>query len=133
MPTRFPNKRWIQTQSNAESVARLMRELQLSDMIATLLVNRGIIEPEAAFKFLNPTIADLHDPFLMHDMREAVDCVLRAVARKEKILIYGDYDVDGTTSTVILKKALTIIGADVSYYIPERKDGYGLRDDAMEM
>jgi single-stranded-DNA-specific exonuclease len=133
MPTRFPNKRWIQTPANAASVARLVRELQLSEMSATLLVNRGITEPESAFKFLNPTIADLHDPFLMRDMREAVDCVLRAIARKEKILIYGDYDVDGTTSTIILKKALTIIGADVSYYIPERKDGYGLRDDAMEM
>jgi single-stranded-DNA-specific exonuclease len=69
----------------------------------------------------------------MRDMREAVERILRAVEQKEKILIYGDYDVDGTTSTIILKKALSIAGADVSYYIPERlKDGYGLREDAME-
>ena len=57
----------------------------------------------------------------MKDMREAVRCILRAIEQKKKILIYGDYDVDGTTSTVILKKALSIIGADVSYYIPERR------------
>ena len=69
----------------------------------------------------------------MRDMREAVDCIFGAISRKEKILIYGDYDVDGTTSTVILKKALSLVGADVSYYIPERlKDGYGLREDAMD-
>jgi single-stranded-DNA-specific exonuclease len=115
-------------------VARLARELRLSEILATLLVNRGIADPEAADKFLNPSIAYLHDPFLMRDMREAVTRILRAIELKEKILIYGDYDVDGTTSTVILKKALSLIGANVSYYIPERlKDGYGLRDDAMTM
>ena len=114
--------------------AKLARELGLSEVTATLLANRNINDSEAAYKFLNPSIADLHDPFLLRDMREAVARILGAVEKKEKILIYGDYDVDGTTSTVILKKALAIIGADVSYYIPERlKDGYGLRDDAMQM
>jgi single-stranded-DNA-specific exonuclease len=111
-----------------------MREFRITEVTATLLANRGITEIETAHKFLSPSIRDLHDPFKMADMEEAVACILRAIERKEKILIYGDYDVDGTTSTVILKKALTLIGADVSYYIPERlKDGYGLRDDAMEM
>ena len=134
MPARFPNKKWIQTRCDGASVARLARELRLSELTATLLVNRGITDPEAADRFLNPSIAYLHDPFLMRDMREAVTRIMRAIELKEKILIYGDYDVDGTTSTVILKKALSIIGADVSYYIPERlKDGYGLRDDAMKM
>lgn len=134
MPARFPNKRWVQTPYDAASVARLARELRLSEVLATLLVNRGITDPEVADKFLNPSIAYLHDPFLMRDMREAVTRILRAIELKEKILIYGDYDVDGTTSTVILKKALSLIGANVSYYIPERlKDGYGLRDDAMTM
>jgi single-stranded-DNA-specific exonuclease len=127
------NKRWVQTRCDGVSASRLARELGLSKIASTLLANRGITDPETAYKFLNPSIEDLHDPFLMRDMREAVARVLLAVERKEKILIYGDYDVDGTTSTVILKKALAIIGADVSYYIPERlKDGYGLRDDAMQ-
>ena len=134
MSKSFANKRWVQTHGDAVSAARLAHELHLSDVTAALLVNRGITEPATAHQFLYPSINDLHDPFLMQDMRAAVRRILKAVEQKEKILIYGDYDVDGTTSTVILKKALTIIGADVSYYIPERlKDGYGLRDDAMEM
>ncbi|HET9531839.1 MAG TPA: single-stranded-DNA-specific exonuclease RecJ, partial [Blastocatellia bacterium] len=133
MAARYLNKRWVQVQCDSQCVGRLARELKVSDLIATLLANRGITEVETAHKFLNPKLSDLHDPFLMRDMREAVDRVLRAVEQKEKILIYGDYDVDGTTSTVILKKALSIAGADVHYYIPERlKDGYGLREDAME-
>jgi single-stranded-DNA-specific exonuclease len=127
------NKRWIQAQNDPALVSRLARELKTSDILARLLINRGIRDAETGHAFLNPNVANLHDPFLMRDMREAVDCVLRAVEQKKKILIYGDYDVDGTTSTVILKKALSLIGADVSYYIPERlKDGYGLREDAMD-
>jgi single-stranded-DNA-specific exonuclease len=134
MPGKRESKKWIRPACDSACVARLARELGVSEVTATLLANRGIKDPEAAHQFLNPSIENLHDPFLMRDMREAVGRVLGAVERKEKILIYGDYDVDGTTSTVILKKALKLIGADVSYYIPERlKDGYGLRDDAMEM
>jgi single-stranded-DNA-specific exonuclease len=133
MPLRYVNKRWIQPKCDAASVAKLARELELSDQMAVMLSNRGVGDPESAYKFLNPKISDLHDPFLMRDMRVAVERILRAVEQREKILIYGDYDVDGTTSTVILKKALSLIGADVSYYIPERlKDGYGLREDAMD-
>ena len=134
MTSRFPNKRWVQTHCDAACVARLARELHLPEVVATLLANRGITDPQTAHKFLYPSLDDLHDPFAMQDMRAAVRRILEAIERKEKILIYGDYDVDGTTSTVILKKALSLVGADVSYYIPERlKDGYGLRDDAMEM
>ncbi|HEY9231867.1 MAG TPA: DHH family phosphoesterase, partial [Blastocatellia bacterium] len=134
MTSRFPNKRWVQTHCDAAGVARLARELHLSEVLATLLANRGITNPQTAQQFLYPSLNDLHDPFLMQDMRAAVRRILQAVERKEKILIYGDYDVDGTTSTVILKKALRLVGADVSYYIPERlKDGYGLRDDAMDL
>jgi single-stranded-DNA-specific exonuclease len=130
---RYLDKRWVFTQCDAQCAARLARELNLSDVTATLLANRGITRVETAHKFLNPRLDDLHDPFLMRDMREAVERILSAVEQKEKILIYGDYDVDGTTSTIILKKALSIAGADVSYYIPERlRDGYGLREDAMD-
>jgi len=134
MPVKHLDKRWVQTRSDRASASRLARELRLSEMTATLLANRGITDPETADSFLRPSISNLHDPFLMKDMREAVNRIFAAVERKEKILIYGDYDVDGTTSTVILKKVLSMIGANVSYYIPERlKDGYGLRDDAMDL
>jgi single-stranded-DNA-specific exonuclease len=127
------SKRWVRSEPNPDSVARIARELEVSETTATLLVNRGLGEPEAADKFLHPKQSDLHDPFLMADMRKAVDRIMRAVAGKEKILVYGDYDVDGTTSTIILKRALSMAGADVSYHIPERlKDGYGLNKEAME-
>ena len=115
-------------------MAQLARQLGISEMAAVLLANRGINDIETAEKFFTPKLENLHDPFLMRGMREAVARIEQAVQRHEKILIYGDYDVDGTTSTVILKKALQLIGAEVSYYIPERlKDGYGLREDAMDM
>jgi single-stranded-DNA-specific exonuclease len=134
MPNQSQTKRWIAKPYDAAAAVRLARELQISDIVATLLANRGITDQQAADKFFYPTLDDLHDPFLMKDMRQAVERILQAIERKEKILIYGDYDVDGTTSTVILKKALSLIGAEVSYYIPERlKDGYGLRQDAMDM
>ena len=127
------DKRWIQTHCDSECAERLARDLDLPIVTATLLANRGITETAAAYKFLNPSLDDLHDPFSMQDMRAAVDRIFQAIQNKEKILIYGDYDVDGTTSTVILKKAISIVGGEVSYYIPERlKDGYGLRDEAMD-
>jgi single-stranded-DNA-specific exonuclease len=105
----------------------------VSETTAAVLVNRGLSEPEAAHKFLHPKQSDLHDPFLMADMRNAVDRIMQAVANQDKVLVYGDYDVDGTTSTIVLKRALSMVGADVSYYIPERlKDGYGLNKEAMD-
>ncbi|MBI3653467.1 MAG: single-stranded-DNA-specific exonuclease RecJ [Acidobacteria bacterium] len=134
MPNKAIQKTWLLKPHDAAAALRLAHEFQLSEIAATLVTNRGITDSAAAERFFNPTLAHLHDPFLMKDMREAVDRILLAIQRQEKILIYGDYDVDGTTSTVILKKALSLIGAEVSYYIPERlKDGYGLRQDAMDM
>ncbi len=134
MSNKQQKKRWIYKPHNQVTVAHLARGLGLSELAAVLLVSRGINDVETAEKFFNPKLENLHDPFLMRGMREAVERIQRAVERREKILIYGDYDVDGTTSTVILKKALQLIGAEVSYYIPERlKDGYGLREDAMDM
>src|ERR1051325_4074968 len=116
------NKRWVLKPYDAAAAAKLARAFQTSDITAALLTSRGITDLESADRFFNPTLDPLHDRIML------------AISRKEKILIYGDYDVDGTTSTVILKKALSLIGADVSYYIPERlKDGYGLREDAMDM
>jgi single-stranded-DNA-specific exonuclease len=134
MPNNSQNKRWVKKPFDQTAATRLARWFNISDLSAALLANRNITDIDDAERFFNPILEHLHDPFLMADMQQAVDRIMQAIEAKEKILIYGDYDVDGTTSTVILKKALQLIGADVSYYIPERlKDGYGLREDAMDM
>src|SRR5215813_5001197 len=126
-------KKWVRKRYDEVAAARLKRELRISDISAAMLASRGITDIEAADKFLYPKLEHLHDPFLMKDMDKAVERIRLAIERGERICIYGDYDVDGTTSTIILKKTLKLLGADVSYYIPERlKDGYGLREDAMD-
>ena len=111
----------------------LERELGLAPVTARLLSIRGLGEVDDARRFLNPAIADLHDPFRLRDMGPAVDRILGAIARREKIAVHGDYDVDGVTSTVILRRALELIGADVVHFIPERlRDGYGLQPASIE-
>ncbi|MGB9835853.1 MAG: single-stranded-DNA-specific exonuclease RecJ [Candidatus Saccharicenans sp.] len=106
----------------------LAQELNLPHEIATLLVNRGIKSASEAAFFLYGGLNDLHDPFLMKGMKEAVERILRAVKAGEKILVFGDYDVDGMLSVVMLVKALRTVGGKVDYLIPERmKDGYGLK------
>src|SRR5215475_13625364 len=94
-------KRWRPCTPDSTLTGQLCAELKVPLLTAKILCNREITEPEAAHKFLNPSLDGLHDPFLMADMRSAVDRILRAVEQKERILIYGDYDVDGTTATVI--------------------------------
>src|SRR5207302_2501834 len=84
-------------------------------------------------RFLHPSLDHLHDPMRLADMRIAVDRIMAAVAASERIAIHGDYDVDGITSTVILRRALELLGADVRHFIPERmRDGYGLQPSAIE-
>lgn len=101
--------------------------------IAQILVHRGITHVEEAQHFLFGTLDDLHDPFLMQGMRKAVERIRKAVSRSEKVMIFGDYDVDGILSVVMLTKALKLIGADVEHYIPERlKEGYGLKEKYIE-
>ncbi|MGB9892851.1 MAG: single-stranded-DNA-specific exonuclease RecJ, partial [Candidatus Saccharicenans sp.] len=119
--------RWQLVPENPEAWI-LAQELNLSHEIATVLVNRGLrTATEAAF-FLYGGLEDLYDPFLMKGMREAVERILQAVSKKEKIVVFGDYDVDGILSVVMLVKALRSLGARVEYFIPERmKDGYGLK------
>ena len=112
---------------------RLAAALKISPVVARLLCQRGLGDPELADRFLNPSLDHLHDPMVLADMGVAVDRILRAIARKERIAIHGDYDVDGVTSTVILRRALELLGADVVHFIPERlKDGYGLQPVAIE-
>jgi single-stranded-DNA-specific exonuclease len=102
-------------------------------VIGRLLAQRGLDTPEAAHNFLDPQLSQLHDPFRLAGMTEAVDRLLAAIARREPIAIHGDYDVDGITSTVMLRRALEILGADVSHFVPERlRDGYGLQPATIE-
>ncbi len=100
--------------------------------MAQILIHRGLIDPEQAAVFLNPRLEDLHDPSLMLGVDRVVARILKARDRHEKVLIYGDYDVDGITSTVILKRALEMIGVDVDFYLPRRlEEGYGLKTDVI--
>jgi len=111
----------------------LGRELGVTATTARLLAIRGLADLDVARRFLNPSLRDLHDPFGLTDMTVAVERILGAIARKERIAIHGDYDVDGVTSTVILRRALELLGADVTHFIPERlRDGYGLQPAALD-
>jgi len=108
-------------------------ELQLPRAAAEILYRRGFRDAGSAARFLNPGIEDLHDPFLLRDMDRAVERIRLATARREPIEIHGDYDVDGVTSTVVLKKALELAGADSGWHIPHRlHDGYGMQPVAVE-
>ena len=111
----------------------LQAALGLTAPAARILVARGFANVEAARRFLAPTLADLHDPLLMRDMPQAVERLLGAIRAGEKILIYGDYDVDGTSSVVLLAKAIEFAGGAANYHVPHRlKDGYGMRAEVVE-
>ncbi len=127
-------KRWVVKECNdKESVAKLMNELGVDRLIATLLVQRGIKTYDEAKRFFRPQISDLYDPFLMKDMDKAVDRLTKAIDNKEKILIFGDYDVDGTTATALMVRFLKKHGANVDFYIPDRyTEGYGFSDKGIE-
>lgn len=120
-------KTWVlKSPAAPELAARLQAELGVSDTFARLLANRGFTSSEQVESFLVPSTDRLIDAFVMRDMDLAVDRVLQAVAAREPILVYGDYDVDGITATSLLTAALTKMGAKVSYFIPDRiRDGYG--------
>jgi len=125
--------RWQQASAAPDIVDNLVRELGVSPLAARLLALRGITEPEAAHDFLHPSLTQLHDPFRMAGMDAAVERLRRAIAKQEKILIYGDYDVDGTTAVVVLLAALGSLGAHVEVHIPHRlRDGYGMRLPVVE-
>ena len=122
-------KRWVvKPQGNPEAVAAMAASTGISPVLANLLVQRGIDTLEKAKKFFNPQLSDLHDPFLMKDMDKAVERVERAVRNREKIMVYGDYDVDGTTAVALVYKFLRQIGhKDLLFYIPDRyTEGYGI-------
>ena len=136
--------RWDLKTADLPAVERLAAELssqpslqvqdpQIATTLARLLVMRGITEAEAAGRFLAPSLAHLHSPYLLSGMKTAVDRIEAAIENKEPILIYGDYDVDGTTAIVVLKTAIELCGGTAEFHVPHRiRDGYDMRDDVIE-
>jgi single-stranded-DNA-specific exonuclease len=121
-------KKWLLREGGDESVVTtLATEMAVPAAIANLMVQRGITKKKQAEEFFNPSLKSLHDPFLMKDMNRAVDRISTAIARNEKILVYGDYDVDGTTSVAMMYAFLRERHTSLDYYIPDRyHEGYGL-------
>lgn len=126
------NKKWECYNLDNEKVEELVKKRHITNLLASILVNRGIIDGEKINVFLNPTRKDFYNPFLMPDMEIAVKRIVKAIENKEKIMIYGDYDADGITSITVLKKYLNEIGLKTGEYIPNRlNEGYGLNKDAI--
>jgi single-stranded-DNA-specific exonuclease len=124
---------WQHLPCDDSQASTLASALGLHPTVARLLCMRGFGNPEDASRFLNPSLEQLHDPFRLADMDRAVVRLEQALARKEPIAIHGDYDVDGITSTVILRRTLELLGGTVTHFIPERlKDGYGLQPAAID-
>jgi single-stranded-DNA-specific exonuclease len=121
------NKRWNILKHDREKLIPLVQNLKVSPLIAALLISRGFDTEESAHKFLKPSINDLHEPNLLKDLEKSVKRIFQAIENQEKILIWGDYDVDGTTGTVVLRKALEILGAETGFHVPHRfTEGYGI-------
>jgi len=127
-------KRWVMREKEETAVVKqLAGTLGVSESLAYLMVQRGITSSDEAETFFNPSLDDLHDPFLMKDMNVAVDRISTAVKKNEKILVYGDYDVDGTTAVALMYSFLKEQYSNVEYYIPDRyKEGYGVSFDGLD-
>lgn len=127
-------KKWqyYNKKDNEEEIEKIKKKFHISKLLSSIMINRGISE-EKAEVFLNPKRHDFYNPYKMPDMEIAVQRILKAIDNKEKTIIYGDYDVDGITSTTILKSFLKERGLECDYYIPNRlKEGYGLNKKAIE-
>lgn len=127
------NKKWECYNIDDNKVEELVEQKHISNLLASILVNRGITEEKELEVFLNPTRKDFYDPFLMPDMEKAVERIVKAINNKEKITIYGDYDVDGITSSTVLSRFLEERGVKPDIYIPDRiNEGYGLNQNAIK-
>ena len=127
------NKKWEFFSHDQVKVKEITEKFGISELLATVLVNRNIVGEKEVELFLNPTRNDFHDPYLMPDMRQAVDRIVKAIENKEKTMIYGDYDVDGITSITVLSRFFKERGLEVGAYIPNRLDeGYGLNKEAIK-
>ena len=132
-PFQRPPQRWVLAESHPLEAAALAKAARLPPVLAELLLARSISTAAQAHDFLNPAPAQLHDPFLMLGMTAAVERLEAAIAKREPILLYGDYDVDGTTAVVLLKTAIEMLGGIVRFHIPHRlREGYGLQSSVIE-
>jgi single-stranded-DNA-specific exonuclease len=126
-------QRWSFVDPHPVEAAELARASRLPQVLAELLIARGVVESSDAFAFLNPEIAHLHDPLLMLGMNEAVARLEQAIALREPVLLYGDYDVDGATAVVLLKTAIEMLGGVARFHVPHRlREGYGLQSSVLE-
>jgi single-stranded-DNA-specific exonuclease len=132
-PRQFLRQRWKFAEPHPDEAAALAKAARLPQVLAELLVARGVVQPAEAFAFLNPEASHLHDPFLMLGMPEAVARLEQAIAAREPVLLYGDYDVDGTTAVVLLKTAIEMLGGVARFHVPHRLlEGYGLQSSVLE-
>ncbi len=127
-------KNWIlKSQGDGETVDRLAADLGIAKPLATLLVQRNVKTFDQAKAFFRPELSNLHDPFLMQDMERAVSRIEAAIENREKILVYGDYDVDGTTSVALVYSFLRSFHDSLDFYIPDRyNEGYGVSQEGIE-
>jgi len=128
-----PRQHWTLAEPHPEEAAALAKAARLPLVLAELLVARGIQQASEAYAFLNPALSHLHDPLLMLGMKEAVERLEQAIALHEPVLLYGDYDVDGTTAVVLLKTAIEMLGGIARFHVPHRlREGYGLQSSVLE-
>ena len=128
-----PRQRWILAEPHPREAEELASSARIPLVLSELLIARGITQSAEAFAFLNPEVAHLHDPLQMLGMQPAVERIETAIASKEPILLYGDYDVDGTTAVVLLKTAIEILGGIVQFHVPHRiREGYGLQSAVLQ-
>ena len=125
-------RKWRLREADETAVSSLVREAQLPNLLARILVNRGITDAASAGRFLNATLAECYDPFLLRGMKEAVERLVMARQSGDLVCVYGDYDVDGITSTALLIDFFRSVGIKCFYHIPNRMEhGYGLADSGI--
>ena len=126
------NKKWELNEANDALINKISEEFNVSKLVANIIANKGLTNSDEIEVFLHPRRTDFHDPFMMPDMEKAVDRVVKAIEAHEKVAIYGDYDVDGITSSTVLKRFLAERGLETDVYIPNRlHEGYGLNENAI--
>jgi len=130
---RSPSPTWHFGTRSEDRESKLSQELGISKLVAAILVQRGLDDPQAAYEFLHPTLDSLGDPRRLPDYQKAVDAILGAKERNDLIFIHGDYDVDGVTSAAILHRFLINIGCNIHTHVPHRiREGYGIHIDAVD-
>ena len=126
-------KKWECNKIDEEKVNEFSKKNNVSRLLSKVMLSRGFTDDAEVQKFLHPKLDELYDPFLINDMNIAVNRIMEACERKEKVTIYGDYDVDGITSIAVLKSFLLEQGMNVDHYLPSRlEEGYGLNNDAIK-